>query len=113
MKKLLCVLGTLLLVGCNHTVKPEEGSDKLFLLNTEPTACVYLYKINVDASFYSHDDAVAYLKNQIINTGKTGNVLWLESDEKQQNSWVMFGPEYKYSLVARVYNCQIIGVTKK
>ena len=36
---------------------------------------------------------------------KTGNVFWLERDEKQQNSWVMFGPEYKYIMTARVYDC--------
>jgi hypothetical protein len=37
---------------------------------------------------------------------ETGNVFWLEKDTKEQNSWVMFGPEYKYMMTARVYDCK-------
>ena len=105
MKKLLLLWIGFLLVACNNTVKVENDSDKLILVDREPKGCVFLYKINADASFYSYEDAVAYLKNQIVNTGKTGNVVWLEKGEKQQNSWVMFGPEYKYIMTARVYDC--------
>ena len=105
MKKLILCTFVLLLTACNHTIKSENDSDKLVLVNKEPRNCIYLYKMDADASFYSHDDAVAYLKNRIAAQNKTGNVFWLEKDEKQQNSWVMFGPEYKYSMTARVYDC--------
>ena len=105
MKKIIVCLTLGLLAACSNTVKVENDSDKLVLVDKEPKGCVFLYKINADASFYSYEDAVAYLKNQIANTGKTGNVVWLEKDEKQQNSWVMFGPEYKYIMTARVYDC--------
>ena len=105
MKKILLSLMFLTLAGCNNTVKPENSSDNLVLVKQEPKGCVFLYKMNADASFYSHDDAVQYVKNRIMEQPKQGNVFWLEKDEKQQNSWVMFGPEYKYIMTARVYNC--------
>ena len=107
MKKLFLFGFVCLLAACNHTINPEGNSDKLVLSDTEPKGCVYLYKMDADASFYSHDDAVQYLKNRIAGQNKTGNVFWLEKDKKEQNSWVMFGPEYKYSMTARVYNCPI------
>lgn len=107
MKKIILCSVVALLAACNNTVKPENNSDKLVLVNVEPKGCTYLYKMDADASFYSHDDAVAYLKNRIASQNKTGNVFWLEKDKKEQNSWVMFGPEYKYSLTARVYDCPI------
>ena len=107
MKKIL-LLGILaILTGCNHTVQTENNSDNLIMVNKEPKGCSYLYKIDADAAFYSHDDAILYLKNRIMAQPKPGNVFWLEKDEKQQNSWVMFGPEYKYFMTARVYNCPI------
>ena len=105
MKKILLSLCVVILAGCNNTVKPENNSESLVLVNQEPKGCAFLYKMNADASFYSHDDAIQYLKNRIAAQNKTGNVFWLEKDEKQQNSWVMFGPEYKYSMTARVYDC--------
>ena len=105
MKKILLLGLVAVLSACNHTIKPEDNADKLVLVNSEPKGCIFLYKMDADASFYSHDDAVQYLKNRIAAQNKTGNVFWLEKDEKQQNSWVMFGPEYKYSMTARVYDC--------
>ena len=107
MKKLFLIGLIAFLTACNHTVNPENDSNKLVLMNNEPKGCVYLYKMDADASFYSHDDAVQYLKNRIMAQPKPGNVFWLEKDEKQQNTWVMFGPEYKYFMTARVYNCPI------
>ena len=105
MKKIfLCGL-VCLLVACNNTVEPMSGADKLVVVDTAPANCVYLYKMSAEAEFYSHDDAIQYLKNQIVTTGRSGNVVWLEVDDKQQKSWVMFGPEYKYNMVARVYDC--------
>lgn len=105
MKKILLIGLIAVLAACNHTIKPENNSDKLVLVNTEPKGCVYLYKIDADSSFYSHDDAVQYLRNRIMEQQKTGNVFWLEKDETEQNSWVMFGPEHKYIMSARVYDC--------
>ena len=107
MKKLFLICFVGLLAACNHTVKPENDSDKLVLVDVAPKGCLYLYKIDADAEFYSHDDAIQYLKNRIATQGKGGNVFWLERDEKQQKSWFMFGPEYKYSLTARVYDCPV------
>ena len=105
MKKLL-LFGLLgVLAACNNTVKPENDSDSLVMVNQEPKGCFFLYKIDVDAAFYSHDDAVQYLKNRIMAQPKPGNVFWVEKDVKEQNDWVMFGPEYKYIMTARVYNC--------
>lgn len=107
MKKILLFGVVAMLCACNHTVKPENDSDKLVLMNNEPKGCVFLYKMDADASFYSHDDAIQYLKNRIMSQPKQGNVFLLEKDEKEQNSWVMFGPEYKYFMTARVYSCPI------
>ena len=108
MKKILVCGLVCILSACNHTVKTENDSNKLVLLNNEPKGCAYLYKIDAEADFYSHDDAIQYLKNRIAANNKNGNVFWLEKDEKQQKSWVMFGPEYKYSMTARVYNCPMV-----
>ena len=105
MKKIILCSFVALLAACNHTITPEDNSDKLVLVKSEPKGCMFLYKMDADASFYSHDDAIQYLKNRIQAQNKTGNVFWLEKDEKVQNSWVMFGPEYKYSMTARVYDC--------
>ena len=71
MKKIILCSVVALLVACNNTVKPENNSDKLVLVNVEPKGCTYLYKMDADASFYSHDDAVAYLKNRIASQNKT------------------------------------------
>lgn len=105
MKKIILCFGVVLLAACNHTVDVSEKSSDLIQVASAPENCVFLYKINADASVYSHDDAIQYLKNRIVAQNKTGNVFWLEKDEKQQNSWVMFGPEYKYVMTARVYDC--------
>ena len=107
MKKIIMLGLVGVLAACNNTVKPQENADDLILVKSEPKNCVYLYKMDADASFYSHDDAVQYLKNRIAAQNKTGNVFWLSKDEKIQNEWVMFGPEYKYSLTAKVYDCPI------
>lgn len=108
MKK-IALFGLLaLLTACNHTIKPENDADKLVQLNAEPKNCVYLYKLDADVSVYSHDDAVQYVKNRIAQQHKTGNAFWLEKDETKQNSWVMFGPEYKYFMTARVYDCAVV-----
>ena len=107
MKKFIIFSVCLLLAACTNTIKPENDSDKLTQLKSEPINCVYLYKINVESAVYSHDDAVQYLKNRIAEQKKTGNAFWVEKDEKQQNSWVMFGPEYKYLMTARVYDCAV------
>ena len=105
MKKifLICFVGAL--AACTHAIKPENNSDSLMMVKSVPSNCVYLYKLDAEASVYSHDDAIQYLKNRIAEQNKTGNVFWLERDETVQNTWVMFGPEYKYLMTARVYDC--------
>ena len=105
MKKLFLCGVVCVLAACNNTVKPESSANNLIVVDTKPTNCVYLYKMSAEAEFYSDDDAIQYLKNQIVTSGKSGNVVWLEVDDKQQKSWVMFGPEYKYNMVAHVYDC--------
>ena len=105
MKKifLICVIG--LLAACNNTVKPVSNAENFKIVETEPQNCVFLYKMNAVAEFYSREDAIQYLKNQIAEQNKSGNVIWLERAYKVQKEWVMFGPEYKYDMVARVYDC--------
>ncbi len=105
MKKLFLFGVICLLAACNNTVKPVDNVDSLKLVESEPKNCVFLYKMNAVAEFYSRDDAVQYLKNQIADQHKSGNVIWLERIDKVQKEWVMFGPEYKYDMVARVYDC--------
>lgn len=105
MKKILMFGMVCFVAACTNSVKPENNSDKLVLAKSEPKNCVYLYKMDAEASVYSHDDAIQYLKNRIAAQGKSGNVFWLERDETVQNTWVMFGPEYKYLMTARVYDC--------
>ena len=107
MKKVLALGLVALVAACNNTVKVENNTDNLILVKSEPRNCDYLYKIDVDASFYTHNDAIQYLKNRIMFENSLANVFWLEKDEKQQNDWVMFGPEYKYIMTARVYNCRV------
>lgn len=106
MKKFILLGLVGVLAACNNTVAPEKSEIDLIQVKQEPKSCVYLYKIDADAAFYSHDDALQYLKNRIIAQEKTGNVFWLAKDEKEQNSWVMFGPEYKYNMTAHVYDCK-------
>ena len=91
--------------ACTNTVKVDDGADALVQLNNKPNNCVYLYKLDAEASLYSHDDAIRYLKNRIVAQNKSGDAFWLERDETVQNSWVMFGPEHKYLMTARVYDC--------
>ena len=105
MKKLLSFVFVGMLVACTSTVKPVDNSDNLVLTEYEPKNCVYVYKMDVTAEYYSRDDAILYLKNQIVAQNKSGNVVWLERVDKVQNDWVMFGPEYKYNMTARVYDC--------
>ncbi len=105
MKKILMIGFVAMLAACTNTVKPEYEKDNLVQLKQEPRNCTYLYKLNADASVYSHDDAIQYLKNRIAEQNKSGNAFWLEKDEKQQNDWVMFGPEHRYVMTARVYDC--------
>ena len=113
MKKLLLCVFVGLLAACNNTVKPVESSDSLVVINYKPKSCVYLYKMSTSAEFYSRDDAVQYLKNQVVAQNKSGNVIWLEQEEKVQKDWVMFGPEYKYNMTARVYDCPNLEQLKK
>lgn len=106
MKKIFLFVALLSVAACTNTVKPEDGADMLIQLNSVPESnCVFVYKLDAEASLYSHDDAIRYLKNQIVAQNKPGNVFFLERDETVQNSWVMFGPEYKYLMTARVYDC--------
>lgn len=105
MKKIIMFGMVCLLAACTHAIKPENNSDKLIQVKSAPAGCVYLYKLDAEASVYSHDDAISYLKNRIAEQAKTGNVFVLERDETVQNTWVMFGPEYKYLMTARVYDC--------
>ena len=110
MKKILmlCFIGVL--AACTNTVKTEKNSDELVMVKSQPKNCVYLSKIEVEASVYSHDDAMQFLKNRIAaeNKNKKGNVFWIEKDQQEQNEWVMFGPEYKYFMTAHLYNCPFI-----
>lgn len=104
MKKIFGLL-LLCLSACTNTVKVDAGADSLVQLDTQPTNCMYLYKMDVDVSLYSHDDAVRYLKNRIVAQNKSGNYFWLERDDAVKNDWIIFGPEYKYIMTARVYDC--------
>ena len=105
MKKIILSVLLLSVAACTNTVKVDDGADALVQLNNKPNNCVYLYKLDAEASLYSHDDAIRYLKNRIVAQNKSGNAFWLERDETGQNSWVMFGPEHKYLMTARVYDC--------
>ena len=101
------IFGLLLLCvsACTNTVDVSDGADALVQLDNAPKNCMYLYKIDVDASMYSHDDAIRYLKNRIVAQNKSGNHFWLERDAAIKNDGAIFGPEYKYMMTARVYDC--------
>ncbi len=101
------ILSVLLLgvSACTNTVDVSNGADALVQLESQPKNCMYLYKIDADVSLYSHDDAIRYLKNRIVAQNKSGKYFWLERDDVKQNDWIMFGPEYKYIMTARVYDC--------
>ncbi len=104
MKKLFALL-LLCVSACTNTVEPLNGADALVQLESQPKNCMYLYKIDVDASMYSRDDAIRYLKNRIVAQNKSGNHFWLERDNAIKNDGAVFGPEYKYMMTARVYDC--------
>lgn len=100
MKKIL-LISVLTIAACTNYVKLE--SDVLVRLTAEPKNCTLLYTMDADANFYSEDDAVRYLENQIVKKG--GNSFFVTKKEKHQNEWKMFAPEYSYAITANVYDC--------
>ncbi|MFQ6778128.1 MAG: hypothetical protein ACLRFI_02430 [Alphaproteobacteria bacterium] len=107
MKKAFClVAGLVCMAGCT-SINNENGSEFLVQLKSEPTSnCEFLYKITTDASVYSQEDAVRMMENKIIEQENPGNAYLIVSNQTKQNDWVMFGPEYKYILVAKVFDCK-------
>lgn len=105
MKKILFCILCLTVTACTNAIKNENGSENLMHLTAEPTNCVFLYKISSDASVYSAEDAQRYMENQIAKQPAGGNAYFIINSEKEQNSWVMFGPEHKYLMTAKVYDC--------
>ena len=109
MKKILLCVFVGILAACTSAVKPVDAAGYFLVIDFKPRNCVYLYKMDVTAEYYSRDDAIQYLKNQVAEQNKSGNVIWLERIEKVQNDWIMFGPEYKYNMTAHVYECPKVG----
>lgn len=107
MKKLVLIGLVSVLAACASSVKPQGNTETLVQVPNVQKNCVYLYKVSADREAYSHEDAVQYLKNQIAAQNKTGNVFWLEKDEKEKVDGAVFGPKYRYLLTARVYDCAI------
>ena len=100
MKKYL-LMSVIALAACTNYIKPE--SDNLTQLKSEPKNCTLLYTMDADANFYSEDDAIRYVENQIAKNG--GNSFFVTKKEKHQNEWKMFAPEYSYAIIANVYDC--------
>ncbi len=103
MKKLL-LISVLTTAACTNYVKLE--SDNLTKLTDEPKNCTLLYTMDADANFYSEEDAVRYLENQIVKKG--GNSFFITKKEKIHNEWKMFAPEYSYAITANVYDCPAV-----
>ncbi len=107
MKKVLSVLAVVALAACGGMIKNENGSEFLTQLDGEPTACVYLYKIESEVSVYDADDARRYLENRIADQARGGNAYWITSQRTRPNEWVVFGPERAFILTANVYDCPL------
>jgi hypothetical protein len=103
MKKYLLIY-VVALSACTNYVKPESAN--LTKLTSEPKNCALLYTMDADANFYSEDDAIRYVENQIVKKG--GNSFFITKKEKHQNEWKMFAPEYSYTITANVYDCPAI-----
>ena len=101
MKKYLLISILFLTTACTNYVKSESGN--LIRLKSEPQNCTLLYTMDVDANFYSEGDAIRYVENQIAKKG--GNSFFITKNEKHQNEWKMFAPEYYYAITANVYDC--------
>lgn len=96
-----------MLTACTNSIKNENNSEMLIRLNSEPTDCKFLYKLNTNVSVYSEQDAVRYMENRIVEQQNPGNAYMLVNKDVLQNEWVMFGPEHKYNLTAKVYDCSV------
>lgn len=105
MKKIFSVFALLLVFGCSNMIQNENGSEFIIRLETKPTGCTFLYKLEADVSVYSIEDAYRYLENRIAEQNRSGNAYWVVSQKTRQNNWVMFGPERSFVLTANVYDC--------
>ena len=105
MKKIAIFSFVLALTGCGGFVKNQNGSEYLVKLDSEPSGCVYLYKIESEVSVYNADDARRYLENRIADQSRPGNAYWVTSQRTRPNEWVIFGPERAFILTANVYDC--------
>lgn len=103
MKKVL-LTSVLAMAACTNYV--ELQSDNLKQLKAVPSDCTLLYSMDADANFYSKEDAVRYVQNQIAKKG--GNSFFITKSEKIQNEWKMFAPEYSYAITANVYDCPAV-----
>lgn len=102
--KTYILIPILAVAACTNYVKTE--SNNLVKLTSEPKNCALLYTMDADANFYSKDDAIRYVENQI--TKKGGNSFFITKEERHQNEWKMFAPEYSYTIKANVYDCPAV-----
>lgn len=95
----------LTLFACGGFIKNENGSEYIVKLDSEPTGCVFLYKIESEVSVYDSEDAQRYLENRIADNSRPGNAYFVTSQRTRPNEWVVFGPERAFILTANVYDC--------
>ena len=106
MKKIFALFTVLFtLSSCGGMIKNQNSSENLIQLTSEPTECVFLYKIESEVSVYDVADARRYLENRIVDQARPGNAYWITSQRTKPNEWVIFGPERAFVLVANVYDC--------
>jgi hypothetical protein len=105
MKKFLVIPLLLALVACGGWIKPEAGSENLTRLESEPTNCQFMYRLEVEVSVYHRDDAERYLRNRIVDQHRRGNAYHIVSQHTRPNQWVLFGPERAFVISANVYDC--------
>ncbi len=103
MKKILVL--SLLMCGCSGYIQNENGSENIKRLDSKPSNCTMLYKIESDVSVYDRGDALRYLENRISDQENPGNAYFIVSERMRQNPSAIFGPKNTFILVANVYEC--------
>jgi len=86
-------------------IERDPETANLFRLKREPIGCEYLYKVEVEKSALSQEDAEIYLENRIVAQAQRGNAYWLVSTSAGSRQWTPLGYHTTYMMTANVYTC--------
>ena len=106
MKKVLFLTCAVALAACANTIDANPGTEYIRKLDSEPSNCRFLYKLESESSVYDRDDAERFLKNRINEQLQKGNAFWIVSERTRENPGAFFGPKKAFVLTANVYECE-------